>query len=161
MFELALKLIADNKRSKAKILDLGRCGLTTLPEELAELVWLETLNLGDVWHDWGPNGNKTTIPPNKGTSNAAIQDISLLAQLPLLQVVALNGTKVANLAPLVGLKKLRNLNALGCPLQHLQALAGISTLQLLMCTSTLIKNLSPLSGLNALQTLFLNSTQAA
>lgn len=56
MSELALRLIAENKRSKATYLDLGDCELTELPKELAELVWLETLNLGDEWHEWGPSG---------------------------------------------------------------------------------------------------------
>ena len=57
MSELALQLIAENKRVKATYLDLGKCGLTALPKELAELVWLETLNLGDEWHDWGSSGH--------------------------------------------------------------------------------------------------------
>ena len=38
MSELALKLIAENKRTKAKTLDLGRCGLTEVPEEVGEFI---------------------------------------------------------------------------------------------------------------------------
>jgi internalin A len=161
MSELALKLIAENKRSKATYLDLGRCWLTELPNELVELVWLETLNLGDEWYDWGPNGYHRTQTQNRDESNEALQDISLLARLPLLQVVSLNGTSVASLAALAGLMHLRNLNALGCPLYELNALAGVTTLQVLLCDSKLIQDTLPLSGLSALQVIRLSSTRVS
>lgn len=50
MSELALKLIAENKAKHARgedarVLDLGNCGLTEVPEEVGELVWLEELHL--------------------------------------------------------------------------------------------------------------------
>jgi hypothetical protein len=159
MSELALKLIAENKRSKATFLDLGNCGLRALPDELAELVWLETLNLGNVWYHWGPTGYKRYYAQNNAAQNRAILDISLLAKLPLLEVVALNSTGITNLTPLAGLRKLRNLNARFCPLPHLQALAGISTLQVLLCDSSSIEDLTPLCDLRALQQLYLSATQ--
>ncbi len=46
MSELAKKLIAENKRTKDTFLDLGNCGLTSLPAELLELTHLESLTLG-------------------------------------------------------------------------------------------------------------------
>ncbi len=161
MSELALKLIAENKRSKATYLDLGKCGLTELPKELAELFWLETLNLGIGWYDWGPDGYQHTQTQNKGDSNEALQDISLLAKLPLLQVVSLNNTAVAKLAPLAGLRQLRNINAVRCQLRDLAALASVKTLQILICNSTLIQDLSPLSGLSALQIIWIASAQVS
>ena len=48
MSELARRLIAENKKTKAKVLDLGNCGLTEVPEEIGELVWLETLVLSEL-----------------------------------------------------------------------------------------------------------------
>ena len=161
MSELALKLIAENKRSKAPYLDLGNCGLTELPKELMELVWLERLNLGRVWYDGRLNGYHSTKSGNQGESNKVLWDISLLVHLPLLQVVALNGTSVASLVPLAGLEHLRNINALECPLHELNALAGIKALQVLLCNSKLILDIVPLSGLRALQQLDLNSTQVS
>ena len=52
MSELALKLIAENKAKHARgedarVLDLGNCGLTEVPEEVGELVWLEELLLNN------------------------------------------------------------------------------------------------------------------
>jgi len=47
MSELALQLIRENKQKQARgedasLLDLGNCGLTEVPEEIGELVWLVT-----------------------------------------------------------------------------------------------------------------------
>ena len=52
MSELAGKLIAENKKTKAKRLDIGNCGLTEIPEEMIECVWLEELILGNGF--WNP-----------------------------------------------------------------------------------------------------------
>ena len=41
MSELALKLIEEAKEKRLTRLDLGNCGLTELPDEVFELVWLE------------------------------------------------------------------------------------------------------------------------
>jgi len=41
MSELALKLIAEAKRTNAEVLDLGNYGLTELPDELFKLRQLE------------------------------------------------------------------------------------------------------------------------
>jgi hypothetical protein len=49
MSELALQLIAENKRTKNTFLDLGNCGLTQLPQELFDCVWLEELILDVNW----------------------------------------------------------------------------------------------------------------
>jgi internalin A len=40
----ALQLIEIEKIQRTGYLDLGNCGLTELPEELFELVWLESLS---------------------------------------------------------------------------------------------------------------------
>ena len=49
MSELALKLIAENKKTRSPFLDLGNCGLTEVPEEIGELVWLEELSFASEW----------------------------------------------------------------------------------------------------------------
>jgi len=43
MSKVALQLIAQAKKDHATCLDLGNCGLTEIPHELFELVWLEEL----------------------------------------------------------------------------------------------------------------------
>ena len=54
MSELALRLIEENKKTRATFLDLGNCGLTKVPEEIGELFWLEELSFTQVrgiWHN--------------------------------------------------------------------------------------------------------------
>lgn len=51
MSELAKALIAKEKHEKTGYLDLGRCGLTDLPN-LLDLEWLQTLILSNEWWDW-------------------------------------------------------------------------------------------------------------
>lgn len=51
MSELALQRITENKKTKAKTLDLGNCGMTEFPD-LSGLVWLDTLVLSSDWWDW-------------------------------------------------------------------------------------------------------------
>lgn len=50
MSELALKLIRENiekhrRGEEARFLDLGNCGMTEVPEEIGECVWVEGLSL--------------------------------------------------------------------------------------------------------------------
>lgn len=159
MSGLALKLIAENRQSKATTLDLGKCGLKTLPKELAELIWLEQLYLGRQRLDWRQDYSNKKGTKHKGASNEALQDISLLANLPLLQVISINGTSVENLLPLAGLEQLRELHAQNCPLRSLNGLAGMNRLELFRCNSKYITDLMPLSGLNTLKHLGLDSTR--
>lgn len=50
MSELALKLIRENiekhrRGEDARFLDLANCGMTEVPEEIGECVWVEGLSL--------------------------------------------------------------------------------------------------------------------
>ena len=61
MSNLALKRIAKEKIEKTGKLDLGNCGLTELPDELFELVWLEELMLSNIYYEqknWIESQNK-------------------------------------------------------------------------------------------------------
>ncbi|MFN0175573.1 MAG: COR domain-containing protein [Saprospiraceae bacterium] len=85
MSKLALQLIHENiekqKRGEdARSLDLGNCGMTEVPEEIGELVWLEELDLSI-------NSNLLDILP-----------VSLLNNLQLLNC---SNTGVSNLTSLI------------------------------------------------------------
>lgn len=67
MSELALQLIAKEKREKTGALDLGDCGLTELPKELFELEWLENLGLGTT--AWDRESQTYTLPQNDSAAS--------------------------------------------------------------------------------------------
>ncbi|POZ53168.1 COR domain-containing protein [Methylovulum psychrotolerans] len=177
MSELALRLIAENKETKATFLDLGNCGLTEVPEELGELVWLEELSFSGAW--WDKNGR--TASSNKDAPNkidrlrpapfvplkklrklwlhsnyddtSALTDLSPLSHLLSLQSLSIENTQVIDLSPLAGLATLQWLYVGKTPVSDLSPLAGLAALQWLVVSKTSVSDLSPLAGLVALQEL--------
>ena len=124
MSTLALNQIQRAKQTRATFLDLGNCGLTTLPTALLELSWLERLNLGPYYYD--ENKRKWLESVNTGIRNALttgslaeitqlaqlqsldlsynnLTDISVLAKLPQLQTLNLSSTKISDISPILAL----------------------------------------------------------
>jgi hypothetical protein len=101
MSKLALQLIRENRQKHALgedagFLDLGNCGLTGVPEEIGELVWLETLSFSSDWS----GGNKLWLP-----RLSDLDDLSPLAGLASLQTLNVLQTQVSDLTPLAGLAR--------------------------------------------------------
>jgi internalin A len=159
MSELALKLIAKNKKTRNTYLDLGNCGLTELPQELGELVWLETLILSADWHDWAAQGFYCNKTNNEGASNNGLNEVAPISKLFRLRRLVANNTKITDLTPLVGLCALQSLDLNSTPVIDLAPLSCLAALQQLYLDSTQTRALTPLSGLATLQWLHLNSTQ--
>ncbi len=94
MSELALKLIAENKAAHqrgedATSLDLGRCGLSELPEELFECIWLEKLIVSNTYWDW--QERKWVESNNKGSKNTITTIPSGITTLQSLKVLKISG----------------------------------------------------------------------
>src|SRR5271166_4530557 len=159
MIERALQLIAENNRTRTTFLDLGNCGLTEIPAEVGELVWLESLSVADEWHEWDGREWQYKHSRNNGDSNQALTDIRPLAGLSALQSLFLRGTQITDLAPLAGLSALQTLNLYGAQVCDLGPLAGLSALQTLDIRYTKVSDLGPLAGLSALQTLDIRYTK--
>ncbi len=90
-----------------------------------------------------------------------IADLAPLAGLTALQTLYLSDTQAADLAPLAGLTALQTLDLRGTQAADLAPLAGLTALQTLDLRGTQAADLSPLAGLTALQALSLSATQAA
>ncbi len=189
MSELARKLIAENKKTRAPFLDLGNCGLTEIPEELAELEWLEELSFAQRWWQfddkkWGWKVTANRGPENKlsslyckvpvfsklvrlkilrlnGNFNVifSIDDLSPLASLNKLQKLDISSTQVTDLAPLAELSALQELDVSDTRVGDLSPLGGLSRLLNLDVSITEVIDLSPLVGLTELQRLNVSSTQ--
>jgi internalin A len=71
MSALALQRIREAKEQRLTRLDLGNCGLTELPDELFELVWLEELQLSNQWDFFDDEASEwlSLISENGGKPN--------------------------------------------------------------------------------------------
>ncbi len=172
--------IAQEKGKRTGFLDLGRLGLTELPEELFELEYLWGLNWGTWWRDGQDKAHlaASDLAPNQhahqlihlqrfpglrllSVSRTDISDLSPLAGLSALQSLDCWSTRVSDLGPLAGLSALQSLDCTGTKVSDLSPLAGLSALQSLDCTGTKVSDLGPLAGLSALQSLDCSYTQVS
>lgn len=161
MSELALQLIAENKKTRATFLDLGNCGLTEVQDEIGELVWLEGLSFASGWWDGRyEHGSKNTAVKN---NIARLSDG--LGQLKQLKTLCLNGSyhdhifDLADLSPLIELGSLQILDVSTTQITDISSLASLSRLQHLRIRDTLITDLSPLARLDSLQQLDISTTR--
>jgi len=141
MSELALRLIEQCKKTKAKSLDLGRCGLTEVPEEVFELTWLENLSL--TWYYTDFIERKWVGIPSQN-----LDITNNISYLP------------ANLEKLVNLKMLAvsNETDIQCWVSDLEPLRNLTSLERLYLDNSLVSDLSPLKNLKNLKILDLGRT---
>jgi small GTP-binding protein len=136
----AKQLIAQAKAENWKRLDLGRCGLTDLEEqipELFELTDLEELSL----------------------HNNQLTDVSGLSGLSALTTLYLNFNQLLDVSGLSGLSALTTLHLNFNQLLDVSGLSGLSVLTTLDISRNQLTDISGLSGLNALTALVLNDNQ--
>ncbi|MCC6459273.1 MAG: hypothetical protein IT260_02305, partial [Saprospiraceae bacterium] len=184
MSELAQQLIAENKKTRATTLDLGNCGLTEVPEEVGDCVWLETLILSSEWGEYAYGKPDVTIrSTNTGAKNKItalplaigrlqrlriivffqnpVEDLLALAGLSKLQQISCSDTHVGDLSPLCDLVNLRYLDCNKSPVRDLSPIAGLTSLEVLYCGNTNVYELAPLRLLTNLRELACWRTQVA
>ena len=167
MSELALQLIRENKKTKNPFLDLGKCDLTELPDELFDCKWLKQLNLG-LWYYSKYNEIISSI--NKGHSNRLsgitlqklkclsnlrnlylsynqINDISFLQDLQSLQTLDLSYNQIIDVSLLQKLKDLQNLDLNNNQINDISFLQDLQSLQALDLSNNQISDVSPLTTL--------------
>ncbi len=168
MSELALKLIRQAKKTKAKKLDLGKCGLTELPDELFELVWLEELYLSDEgWlNNFETKGEMRFKSLNKGEGNNIKYFPSKIQQIKHLKTLLANGNYGNNwglkdLGPLENLENLQQLEVSNTQVSNLRPLGNLENLKVLTVSETQVSDLRPLKNLQSLQALQISQTQVS
>lgn len=182
--QLALDLIQQAKQEGWKRLDLGRTGLRAFPMEVLELVWLEELNLSDLYQDYkskkwiissneGKDNHLTVIPleikqlchlkklrlGGSFVSKRSIKDISPLQYLYHLEVLDLSGNQISKIQGLQQLDNLQFLDLNGNQISKIQGLQQLSNLQFLDLSENQINQIQGLRQLNNLHTLNLNENQ--
>jgi internalin A len=189
MSALALKLIKENiakhKRGEdATYLDLGRTGMTEVPEEIGECVWLETLIFSNGWIEWTERGWIEKKSQNNGNYNKlknltmhlgdlvnlkifhmrgwydrwVVSDLSPLTLLKQLQILSCAGTNVFDLSPLISLNNLEVLDLGGCEVTDLSPLSSLTQLKALDFAETRVRDLIPLTNLFQLRDLCFHSS---
>ncbi|MCX7111533.1 MAG: TIR domain-containing protein [Proteobacteria bacterium] len=162
MSELALRLIEENKKTRATFLDLGNCGLTEVPEEIGELVWLEELSFTRERTDWYNRAWISTKTQNTGSANNIATIPAFFSSLKSLKRLWLNRSfELVDLSPLAGLKALQLLNIGNTQIYDLTPITGLAHLQVLSIRNTQVSNLTPLIKLINLQVLNLWKTQVS
>jgi hypothetical protein len=159
MSDLAAKLILENRATQAPFLDLANCGLSRLPLELGELVWLETLALADGWLETAGQYQRVRKSPNQQAPNQQLKNLAALAPLKRLHTLYLNDTGVTDLTGLAALSSLRILSLAHNPLTDLSALTHLKQLEWLNLAETRVRDLRPLSQLARLQWLKLSGSE--
>ncbi len=184
MSKLALQLIAENKKTKNPFLDLGNCGLKNyLPDELLDCVWLEALNLGDLYYDvskdeWketsNKKGNNTFVGKDLkvlkkleklknlnslALSNNQITAISFLSSLMNLNSLALNNNQITDFSFLSSLTKLNTLALSNNQITDFSFLSSLTNLNTLALSNNQITDIRFLSSLTKLNTLYLSNNQ--
>ncbi len=158
MSELARQLIAENQRTHALSLDLGNCGLTTLPDELFTLTWLVELNLGIYYLD--KRTNEYSKSKNGGSSNkltsSSLYKLMLLTQL---QTLHLSKNRLTSVSFLEGLTQLHTLHLRNNDLTKVSFPEGLTQLRTLDLSDNQLTNVSSLQGLTHLHTLYLSKNK--
>jgi GTPase SAR1 family protein len=156
MSNLALERIAKEKIEKTGKLNLGKCGLTELPEELFELVWLKELMLyPNQITDISFLSGLTQLQSLDLSANQ-ITDISFLSGLTSLQTLYLSANQITDISFLSGLTSLQILDLRNNQITDISFLSRLTSLNFLNLIRNQVKDISNLSNLNKLQTLALN-----
>jgi internalin A len=179
--EAALSLIEENKAmhasgEDARFLNLSGLGLTQVPEELEELVWVEELAFLPGWFEKEKNGyrwsyegrgNKLLLTDSllKLTNfkqlwliNNQILNIEILSACHRLEIIDLSYTDIASLEFVRGMKSLKSLNFDSTSVSDLSPLSHQYNLTSIGLSNTKITDLSPISNLENLTLLNISYT---
>ncbi len=174
---MALRLINLNKTTRSTRLDLSNCGMTEIPPEIAELVWLEELVIaGREYYDLDTNLTVLVVSKNNGANNSFSQfpagmdklvnlkklvlcgneqlgpntSFSFIENYRALRYLDISATSAADLLPLTNLQELTHLKINNTLVKDLQPLSGLQSLYRLYMPDIFISDISPLSGLKSL-----------
>lgn len=104
-YQEALRRIEENKRTRDTFLDLGNLGLTEIPEEVFDCIWLEHLNLGWWYPTWFDQLPSRSIQPSVLMNSISIIP-QQLSDLKKLRGLYLSENNLSVLDNLVALDKL-------------------------------------------------------
>ncbi len=158
MTKLARKKIDEAIKNKSKSLNLGKCGLETIPDEVLEMTWLEELILNNrIWdnHKKVWIENKYGIPNKINTLPNNIQSLTHLKSLRIGGDFIFGNYHIDNIGILQNLSGLTSLDIRSNNISDASFLKNLSGLTSLYISSnkqikdfSFLKNLSGLTSLD-------------
>jgi internalin A len=163
---IARERIAREAEERTGFLDLGRLGLSSLPDELLALKHLRGLNLGRAYYDEKHARGLSPHPvwhrsASSLADNSVAAHLGRLADLPELEVLGLCETDLSDLGPLRHLPNLHTLDCSCTEVSDLGPLQHVPNLHSLFCWQTQVSDLGPLRHVPNLRTLFCWQTQVS
>ncbi|MEO1054121.1 MAG: leucine-rich repeat domain-containing protein, partial [Bacteroidota bacterium] len=160
MSELALQLIAQEKKEKTGKLDLGNTGLTDIPKELFELTWLEELNFSSSL--WNCNSMRYDLCSNNYDENY-FDDISLagIENLKRLERICLDSAGpdswgLDDLEVLGTIKSLKYLGVANNRVDDIEFIRHLDQLEVLNLSRNDLDDIQMINGMNSLRGLNLS-----
>ncbi len=159
MSELALQLIAKEQQEKTGRLDLGNCGLTSIPEELFELIWLEELSFCNRIWDYAKNSWDESS--NIGSSNRidieefpeGFKNLNKLTKFHFSAELLRNSGAFLDCNMLSNFRKIKTLYLRNNQIKEISFISSLLELEYLDLSSNSIYDISYLEKLTELQTL--------
>ncbi|MEA5402281.1 leucine-rich repeat domain-containing protein [Arcicella sp. DC2W] len=159
MSELALQLIAENKKTKSPFLDLGNCGLEYyLPNELLDCVWLKQLNLGSLYYNISKQKWEETSNRQQGNRFSG-SELIILEKLTNLNSLDLSDNKITDIRFLEKLTSLKSLDLSDNQITDNRFFEKLTNLNSLDLSSNKIKSIRFLEKLTNLNSLTLINNQ--
>jgi hypothetical protein len=134
MSEMALQRIREAKEKKSTKLDLSKCELTHIPEEILELEFLEELQICD----------------NK------VQQFDILSNLKRLKILNAWNNEIFDASSIFTLKKLIGLGLTGNKIKSIEGIDNLANLQVLMLYGNKISDISAIKNLKNIGVLILD-----
>ncbi len=143
------------REHQSPFLDLGNCGLSRLPTELAEFTWLEDLNLGTVY--WDEDGLQFVESVNYGSLNHLLnEDFSVLIGLKSLRKLSLRNCNLGKVDAMQHLTQLHTLNVSDNGIREIGSLKALNNLTTLSLFDNEVTDIAPLAQMTKLNILSLN-----
>lgn len=158
--KLAAEIILKCKQEKSLFLDLGNCGLYSIPEEIFQFEWLEGLNFSSEFKN--PETGKFQASRNHQSNNILIADnLNGLIKLKNLKYLNLSNCRLNNTLSLTKLTSLTELwlDSLGLTSRSIYGLSNLSNLKTLSLKQNLLTDIADIAGLNKLHYLDLGNNE--
>ena len=143
--------IALCKKEKSTVLDLSELGLSSIPEEVGELVWLEKLDLDNNQIQILQGLDKLAQLSELSLQNNQIQTIQGLDKLAQLSRLSLSNNQIQTIQ---GLDKLTKLFSLSLSNNQIQTIQGLDKLIKLFLLNLDNNQIQTIQGLDKLAQLF-------